>query len=128
MENFTKASAGNRFLALLIDLLVSYVPIILFGIVSTNLIALGYVASVAYTFTKDALPFLGGQSIGKKAIGIKVVLTETGQMITGNYTASVLRQLPTIIPIFNLIDAFMVLTSESLRFGDKWAGTMVVKA
>ncbi|MEZ4919726.1 MAG: hypothetical protein R2792_11555 [Saprospiraceae bacterium] len=51
------ASDGNRIIAYLIDA-------VLIGMVS--IIPFGFILGVAYFITKDALPFLDGQSIGKR--------------------------------------------------------------
>jgi len=113
------ASAGDRFVAALIDGLVvfamSIVPFV------------GGLIGLAYQFTKDALPFLNGQSLGKKVMKIRVVDEETGAPITEKYDKAAIRVVPFIIPIFGIVDAFMVLSSERKRFGDKWAKTIVVK-
>jgi uncharacterized RDD family membrane protein YckC len=87
----------------------------------------GWIWAIVYSFTKDALPFLNGQSVGKKAMGLRVVNVETGKPIKGDYGAAMTRQLSLFIPFFGFVDACMVLSSEGRRFGDKWAKTMVVK-
>jgi uncharacterized RDD family membrane protein YckC len=118
--NFELASAGDRFVAALIDGLlcglVSFIPV------------LGMIASIGYSLTKDALPFLDGQSIGKKAMKIRVLDAATGAPITNKYDKAAIRALSLIIPIFGFVDALMVLIdAERKRFGDKWANTVVVK-
>jgi len=87
---------------------------------------LGSLVGLAYTFTKDALPYTNGKSIGKMLIGIRVVTEREKLPITNNYTASVVRAVSLLIPIFNVIDALMVFSTERKRFGDKWAGTIVI--
>ncbi|GAB4486057.1 MAG: hypothetical protein OHK006_13320 [Thermodesulfovibrionales bacterium] len=112
------ASPMKRFLAALIDGvlegIVSLVPFV------------GIVAALAYGLIKDALPFLGGQSIGKKAMGIRALKLENGAPLTNDYATSVIRQVSLCIPLFNIADALMVFTKERRRFGDKWAKTVVV--
>ncbi len=87
---------------------------------------------MGYMFTRDALPevsgFLGGQSIGKKLMNIKVIREDTGASIVGDYGAAIIRQVSLVIPFFNIVDALMVFSSDKKRFGDKWAKTIVVKA
>jgi uncharacterized RDD family membrane protein YckC len=99
-----KADPGTRFLAALIDGLVGYVPFFILSMISLKLAILGWLLILGYSLTKDALPevggFLGGQSIGKKLMNIKVIKEDTGQGIVG----------------------------ERKRFGDKWEKTIVVKA
>ena len=127
-----KATAGQRFLAAFIDGIIGSVPAILIGIISYKLVMLGQLIALGYFFTKDTLPafngFLGGQSVGKKLMGIKVVKEDTGAGIVGDYGTGIVRQVSLIIPFFNLVDACMVFTDEGKRFGDKWAKTIVVKA
>lgn len=121
-ENYSdkpKATPVDRILAGLIDgflcAAVGWVPI------------LGWIACIGYSFTKDALPFLGGQSVGKKVMKIRAV-TEDGAPLTGNFGAAAMRAVPFLIPCFGFVELFMLLTDkETLRFGDKWAKTKVVK-
>lgn len=127
-KDFTKATAADRFLAALIDGILCSIPLYLFIPLSFNFIMPGYIIALAYQLTKDALPFLNGQSIGKRLMKIKVVKQDTGEMITNDYGTAIIRQLSLLIPVFNIIDAAMVLGSEGLRFGDQWAKTRVVKA
>jgi uncharacterized RDD family membrane protein YckC len=113
------ASAGDRLLASLLDGFVAGIPILI--------PILGWIWAFVYTWTKDALPFLGGQSLGKRAMGIRVVNVNTGKPIKNDYGAAIIRQLSLMIPLFGIVDVCMVLSSERRRFGDKWAKTIVVK-
>ncbi len=113
------ASAGDRFLATLLDTFVAGVP--------AFIPIAGWLWAILYIWTKDALPFLGGQSVGKKVMGLRVVHMETGKPIKGDYGTAITRQLSLAIPFFNIADACMVLSSDRRRFGDKWAKTIVVK-
>ena len=113
------ASPGQRFLASLLDGIVAGVP--------AFIPIAGWIWAILYIWTKDALPFLGGQSVGKKVLGLRVVNLETGKPIKGDYGAALTRQLSLAIPFFGLVDACMVFSSEGRRFGDKWAKTVVVK-
>ncbi len=128
-----KADPLQRFVAAFIDGLIGALPAILF--VTLHLYALvpiGQLLAVAYALTKDALPpvsgYLGGQSIGKKIMNIKVVKEDTGQSLLGDYGTAIIRQVSLLIPLFNLVDALMVFSDDRKRFGDKWAKTIVVKA
>ena len=112
------ATPLDRFLAALIDG-------ILMSVVSA--IPLGFIVGLAYALTKDALPFLDGQSIGKKLMKMRVVKEDPGAEITNDYGAAAVRGLSLLIPIFGLIDALMVFGQDRKRFGDKWAGTKVIK-
>lgn len=123
IDDFTEkkpmASAGQRFLAALIDGLLggvlSLIPIV------------GWIGSIAYALLKDSLPFLNGQSLGKKAMNIRVVKADTQQPITNDYGTNAIRAVSLMIPIFGIIDALMVFSESKQRFGDRWANTIVVK-
>ena len=123
-----KASPIIRFVAVFIDGIVSYVPMLVLSIVSYKLTTLGYLIALGYMLTRDSLPFLNGQSVGKKLMGIKVIKDDTGASIMGDYGAGVVRAIPQVIPLLNLIDALVIFRDTSKRFGDDWAKTSVVKA
>jgi len=112
------ASDGNRILAYLIDALIvgalSFVPYV------------GWIAAVAYSLTRDGLPFLDGQSVGKKAMNIRAV-TETGENLTNNWGPVIIRNVVLFIPLFPLIELIVMLTNDKKqRLGDQWAKTRVV--
>lgn len=112
------ASPGNRLIAAIIDGLIIgalfFIPVA------------GWFAGLAYELVKDALPFLDGQSIGKKAMKIRVVNYETREPITEDYGAAVIRAVVLMIPILGFIDMFMVFAKDGRRFGDQWANTIVI--
>ncbi|HVL69776.1 MAG TPA: RDD family protein [Vicinamibacterales bacterium] len=113
------ASPGSRLAAYLIDVVLATVVVVI--------PIVGILVAIAYALIKDALPFLNGQSIGKRAMGIRVVKEATGDRLTGDYGAAIVRQVALMIPIFNFIDALMVLRADHKRFGDQWAKTIVVR-
>ena len=87
----------------------------------------GWIVCAIYGLTKDALPFLGGQSVGKKLMKIRAV-TESGESLSGNWGPAILRQLVFSIPFFVLVELIMLFVDkDTLRFGDKWMKTKVVK-
>ncbi len=112
------ASDGSRIIAVLIDSLLagalSLVPFV------------GWVAGAAYFITRDGLPFLEGQSVGKKAMGLRAV-TEDGLPLTNNWAATVLRNVVLFIPFFGLVELIVMLTNvDKQRLGDQWAKTRVI--
>lgn len=113
------ASVGQRLGAVVLDGFVGGIPVII--------PIIGWLWAIVYACTKDALPFFGGQSLGKKVLGIRVIDARTGKPIKGEFGTAIIRQLSLMIPLFGLVDACMVFSSERQRFGDKWAHTMVVK-
>lgn len=91
---------------------------------------LAYLAGLAYLVTRDSLPFLGGQSVGKKAMKLKVV-TLDGKSLVGNWEAAVIRNGVLLIPLFGLVELFILLSREDkaergVRLGDEWAKTRVM--
>lgn len=65
-----------------------------------------------------------GQTIGKKAISIKI-LKEEGEKIS--YSTALLRRVGMIVPLFNLIDGPSILfTSKNQRIFDIIASTIVI--
>jgi uncharacterized RDD family membrane protein YckC len=88
----------------------------------------GWIAAVAYGLTRDSLPFLDGQSIGKKAMGLRAV-TEDGQPLTNNWGPGIIRNIVLWIPLFPLIELIVLLTNDKgLRLGDQWAKTKVISS
>ncbi len=113
-----KAENGSRIVAYIIDGLI-------IGVMCIIPIA-GWIAGIAYGLTRDSLPFLDGQSIGKKAMGLRAV-TEDGQPLTGNWGPGIIRNIVLWIPLFPLVELIVLLTNDKgLRLGDQWAKTKVV--
>lgn len=123
-----KASAGQRFVALLIDVVILAIPLGALIAIAPSMKVLLQLIGVVYMATRDTLPFYNGQSFGKKAMGIKVIKEDTGAGITGDYATGVIRYIPQIIPLLNVVDALVIFRDNSKRFGDEWAKTIVVKA
>jgi uncharacterized RDD family membrane protein YckC len=114
-----RATPGSRLLASLIDVVLQLVVL--------PVPFLGILASVVYGLVKDALPFLDGQSIGKRAMGIRAVREQDGSKLTNDYGTAIVRQISLYIPFFNIVDAVMVLSADRKRFGDRWAKTIVIR-
>jgi uncharacterized RDD family membrane protein YckC len=106
---------------------------ILAGLIDWLLIALvsatgfGAIIGLAYLLTKESLPLFNGQSIGKKILRIQVVDNDTYEPIKNKYEKSLIRNISLLIPVFQFIDALMIFSSDRKRFGDQWAGTIVIK-
>ena len=131
ITTYVKASPVQRFIAAFIDSLVGAIPFLIFTSISYRLTIIGQIVIIGYFLTKDALPatggFLGGQSIGKKLMNIKVIKEATGASLLGDYGTSIIRQVSLMIPLFGFVDALMVFSSNGQRFGDQWAKTIVIK-
>jgi len=113
------ASIAQRFAAGAVDIVITFSCIYLIPII-------GALLSVAYYLNKDALPFLKGQSVGKKLFQIRVITKDDHSSIEGSYSISILRSITIFIPLFNFFETVVLLVGQD-RFGDKWAGTIVVK-
>jgi uncharacterized RDD family membrane protein YckC len=132
------AGPAHRFVAYSLDLLLLGVLIFAVVIITMLLAMLGSAsvlgpALVAYFLLSWGYGafcegFFNGQTLGKRALGIRVV-SERGVPITG--AQAVLRNLvgavDGLIPFFFMLGlASMVLTRRFQRLGDLAAGTMVV--
>ena len=122
--NPKQASIGDRLLGGIIDWIVVLAISYLLG----NMIggSISYMIGAAYILVRDALPFLDGQSIGKKVMKTRSVHEDSGAPITNDYRTSILRNILFIIPLVGLIDALFIFGGEQKRLGDKIAKTIVV--
>lgn len=122
------ASRGSRLLGQLLDGLVAFAPmlvVVLLDAVGVSSGALGMVAvlfSIAYYFLADGLP--GGQSIGKRMLGMTVVHAETGLPCT--LWQSFVRNV--LLAVLGPLDWVFIFGDQHQRLGDKAAGTIVVDA
>ena len=117
----TRADKGERVVATVIDLVVA-------GALSSIFFhPIAWAVSAGYLLTRDALPFLNGQSIGKKVLNLRAVKKD-GRHLTDDYGSSVLRNLPLVFPLFQVIElVFLWVSQDSRRIGDQFADTKVIK-
>jgi uncharacterized RDD family membrane protein YckC len=113
------ATKQQRFVALLID-----------GILASLLtlvpLRIGWLLYVAYMLTRDALPFLEGQSIGKKMMKIRAVKGSEEAPLTNDWAASIIRNVSLVIPFVGLIEAIMYLVGDkTTRLSDELLKTDV---
>lgn len=113
----TPAPLAERFIAALIDF------VIVCGLCMFPRI--GWMFGLIYHLTRDALPFLGGQSFGKKLMHLKVVAQPNNSPLTASPEKSVIRGIVFLIPGLNLID-IVYLYTKGQRLADKWAETEVI--
>ncbi|MGJ8643045.1 MAG: RDD family protein [Luteolibacter sp.] len=123
----SEADVGKRIAAALIDCLVASAVAYAVSMIAGSL---SYPAAIGYMLTRDSLPFLDGQSIGKKVLNIRAV-TETGESLSGNWNPGIIRNVPMIIPVFPLVEFIILLANKDKpgglrRFGDQWGNTKVV--
>lgn len=141
---YPKAPLGARFLAALVDGLV-VIPVMLLGILTafavgneaTGLgVGLGLVTAVTfgwamfYMFTKDGRA--GGQSVGKKMMGLMVVHLQSNQPCNRGQSAIryLVAFLLNMVPYVGwLIEPIVLLAAAGgRRLGDTAAGTQVILA
>lgn len=130
-----KANILNRFIAKSIDLLI-------FGFLSEVFYPYGFLAGVLYLLISDG--FLDGESLGKRIIGLKVVMSLDGKK--PDFKDSIIRNsllaIPLLFSFIPLIGYFLLVVTglcaygaeiyfiikspEGERIGDRFAFTRVV--
>lgn len=131
-----KAALGSRVLAYLVDSIV--------GGVLSLIPVLGGALNFAYFLLRDGIG--EGQGVGKHLLGIRVVSYPDGRPISYRDSARrnlvfALPALLLLIPVLGrimygvvmalvwIMEICLVLRDpEGRRFGDRWAGTMVVRS
>ncbi len=122
-----EADLGKRIVGALIDSIVAIAVAVAAGLIMNRL---SYPAFVAYMLTRDSLPFLDGQSIGKKVIGTQAV-SETGKSLSGDWTSGLIRNISMVIPFGSLVELIIMVVNKDKpgglrRLGDQWGKTKVV--
>lgn len=128
---YPKAQILNRFIAKLIDAIIVLA-------VAKLIVPVGWLAGLAYVLIADG--FSGGQSIGKRLIGLQTVVLPTREI--AGFKESIIRNLPLAlayllfpIPYIGWLAAFAILALEGLliigndqglRLGDEIAHTQVL--
>lgn len=93
----------------------------LFWLASPPVAFLTWLLSVAYLLLADGLP--GGQSVGKRVLGIAVVGRYTRKPCT--YIESIVRNLPLLL--LGFFDWIFICAPKRQRLGDVLASTVVVR-
>ena len=126
-ESIDLATRMQRVAAQFLDGLVAGAPAIAAFVVmrflprvGIGLILVAALFGALYTLFADGLA--GGQSIGKRVLGLRVVSMATGAPCT--FGQSFLRNL--LLMILGPIDWIFIFGERHQRLGDKAAGTMVV--
>jgi uncharacterized RDD family membrane protein YckC len=94
-------------------------------IVCGLIVALALLCVQAWLLTKD------GQSIGKRALGIKIVRSEVGGnggFVTNVLVRGVVASIPNAIPMYWIVDSLFVFRRDRRCIHDLIAGTRVVAA
>jgi uncharacterized RDD family membrane protein YckC len=130
---YPKAQVLNRCIAKLIDCFIVVAA-------SELLSAAGFLAGVAYVLVADG--FAGGQSIGKRLIGLQTILPDMRE--AAGFRESIIRNLPFAaaqmtyaVPYIGWIASVAILAFETVlvigneqgrRLGDEVACTQVIEA
>jgi uncharacterized RDD family membrane protein YckC len=125
------APFNTRIIAALIDWAVFLAVYIVVNMIPGVPTIVAYLAGCAYTITKDSLPFLGGQSIGKKAMKLRAVTFSAEKPLTGDWQTGATRNAFLVVPILPLVEFVILLTREEKpekgrRLGDDFAKTKVI--
>lgn len=142
--SYRLAGIGNRFLAAFIDLavlltlevslalvlsfgLAGLEPVLRTAILAVGLVLLVLVIPFAYWVLLET--FWNGQTLGKRAVGIRVLREDGSPVGFFAVLARGLLRLLDIVPLIFPIDVLlMLLSAKGQRLGDLVAGTVVVKA
>lgn len=119
----------NRFLGALVDSLVAG-GLGYLATAATGVSVVQYVVVAIVLLTRDSLPFLEGQSIGKKVMKTKAVKLD-GSSLSNDWVTGAIRNILLAVPIVGLIECFILLTRSGnpgagFRLGDDWAKTKVI--
>ena len=116
-ESLLQAPLTERVIAAIIDIAVavglSFFP------------KIGWIFGLFYFLIRDSIPFLKGQSLGKKLMKIRTITLPEQESLVNYPEKSIIRGVITLIPILNLIDIWF-LYSTGYRLADVWAQTAVV--
>jgi uncharacterized RDD family membrane protein YckC len=136
-KNLEKANLINRFLAKFIDGLIAVLMAMIFN-------SVGVLMGATYIFVADGLS--GGQSLGKRLTGLRVVNVDSGEPIT--FKDSMIRNVHlSVIFLFSIVPVlgwvviitvgltiilfetyYCIVDVHGYRVGDLAAGTEVVSA
>lgn len=125
------APFNSRVLAAVIDFLVALgLQLAAAWILPSFAGRIAWLLGIGYLVARDSLPFLGGQSVGKKAMKLRAV-TRDDKPLTGIWEPALIRNGVLMIPFFALVELVVLLTREDkpergLRLGDEWAKTKVI--
>jgi uncharacterized RDD family membrane protein YckC len=141
------ASIGRRFVASFIDGLIVVLPMMVLAflvllplglagaeedavppplaIMANLFVSLG--AAAVYILYEGLMLASGGQTVGKKAMKVKVVTAEGGDITTGQaWGRAASRQILGIVPCLGLIDYLVAFGQERTTIHDMMAKTRVV--
>lgn len=122
------AGRGARLGAVIIDGLIAVIPYLILAFIAPTLGLLAFAAIFIFQIvllTKD------GQTLGKKALNIRIVKVDTGQ--NGGFVSNVLLRVVVngllgFIPLYGLVDPLFIFRADRRCIHDFIAGTQVIEA
>jgi uncharacterized RDD family membrane protein YckC len=128
------ASAWRRFAGSFVDglVIISVVLVVMFlfrGRAGSDGLVLRSLISAAFGLVYEGLMLTsGGQTLGKKAVGTKVVNADGSDIQAGQaWTRAISRQVMALTQILGVVDALMVFSRGHRTLHDRFGKTLVVK-
>ncbi len=126
------ASLGERILAFFIDAIIIFFVLLAFSAALSNLDLEGWMAlilAIPFMFYSFLFEYFGsGQSLGKRAMNIKVVKLDGTTPTIGSYLLRWLFRLIDIYVMYGGVSVIsIIVTQNGQRIGDLAAGTIVIK-
>ncbi len=125
------AGRGARLEAVILDTVIFVVVVIAAVILLFVSPWLSLVLGAGFLITETVMLAKDGQTLGKKALGIRIVKKDTGQnggFVTNVLLRLVLNGLLGFIPLYGLVDALFIFREDRRCIHDFIAGTQVVEA
>lgn len=127
------ATRMQRFLAVLADGVILSVPYALGSLeaVPTPLRLVGVIGTLALLVVQLVMVSKQGQTLGKKLVGIRIVMKDT--MEDGGFVVNVVKRgflngLLSLIPGYFLVDCLFIFRGDRRCVHDMIAGTVVIQA
>ena len=123
------ASRSSRLMGQIMDGLIAAAPVLLLLVIPNDqeaVLGVLAIAWIGWVFFNILLAdgLAGGQSLGKRVVGIRVVDAESGAPCT--FWQSFIRNV--LLSILGPLDWIFIFGAKHQRLGDKAAGTIVVAA
>jgi uncharacterized RDD family membrane protein YckC len=143
---FELADRGTRLVANILDGLIFFAMVFLpfiiaafipgtgridsANIISLGFMALGFVGLVAYVIMTWRQVISTGQTLGKKMVSIKVVVSDGSPASFGRifWRRNFLNGLIGVVPFYGLVDILWIFGEARQCLHDKLADTIVIKA
>ena len=125
------AGRGARLVAAILDTVIFVVVVITAVILLFVEPLVGLVLGAGFLIMEMVMLAKDGQTLGKKALGIRIVKKDTGQnggFVTNVLVRLVLNGILGLIPFYSLVDILFIFGQDRRCLHDMLAGTKVVDA